>query len=68
MTVKDIRARDQQRVRDLRDKGYTVEIIWEKVWQTLITQQPEIKVYLAQHRTYTHFKKYLTNIKLFNIP
>ena len=25
-----------------------------------MTQRPEIKVYLAQHRTYTHFKKYLT--------
>ena len=59
MTVKDIRDRDQQRVRDLQDKGYTVEIIWEKDWQALINQQPEIKVYLKQHRTYTHFKKYL---------
>ena len=28
MTVKDIRARD--RVQDLQDKGYTVEIIWGK--------------------------------------
>ena len=59
MTVKDIRDRDQQRVRDLQDKGYTVEIIWEKDWQALINQRPEIKVYLKQHRTYTHFKKYL---------
>ena len=59
MTVKDIRARDQQRVRDLQDKGYTVEIIWEKDWQALINQRPEIKVYLKQHRTHTHFKKYL---------
>ena len=59
MTVKDIRDRDQQRVRDLQDKGYTVEIIWEKDWQALINQRPEIKVYLQQHRTYTHFKKYL---------
>ena len=50
MTVKDIRARDQQRVRDLQDKGYTVEIIWEKDWQTLITQQPEIKTYLILFR------------------
>ena len=30
MTVKDIRARNQQRVQDLQDKGHTVEIIWEK--------------------------------------
>ena len=59
MTVKDICTRDQQRVRDLRDKGYTVEIIWEKYWQALVTQQPEIKAYLKQHHTYTHFKKYL---------
>ena len=59
MTVKDIRARDQQHVRDLRDKGYTIEIIWEKDWQALVTQLPEIKVYLAQHHTYTHFIKYL---------
>ena len=32
MTVKDIHSQDQQRVRDLQDKGYTVEIIWEKHW------------------------------------
>ena len=55
MTVKDIRARDQQRVQDLQDKGYTIEIIWEKDWQALITQQPKIKTYLSKHRTFTHF-------------
>ena len=60
MTVKDIRTRDHQRVQNLQDKGYNVEIIWEKDWQALLTQQPEIKVFLAQHRTFTHFKKYLT--------
>ena len=60
MTVKDIRARDQQCVRDFRDKGYTVEIICEKDWQALVTQRPEIKAYLKQHRTCTHFKKYLS--------
>ena len=60
MTVKDIRARDHQRVQDIQDKGYTIEIIWGKDWQALLTQRPEIKDYLAQHRTYTHFKKYLT--------
>ena len=43
----------------MQDKGYTVEIIWEKDWQALVTQQPEIKACLKQHRTYTHFKKYL---------
>ena len=60
LTVKDIRARDQHRVQDLRDKGYNVEIMWEKDWQALLTQRPEIKTYLAQHRTFTHFKKYLS--------
>ena len=44
----------------MQDQGYNVEIIWEKDWQTLLTQWPEIKAYLAQHHTYTRFKKYLT--------
>ena len=60
LTVKDIHARDHQRVQDLRDKGYNVEIMWEKDWQALLSQLPEIKTYLAQHRTLTHFKKYLS--------
>ena len=59
MTVMDIHARDQQRVLDLQDKGYIIEIIWEKDWQALVNQRPEIKAYISQHRTYTHFKKYL---------
>ena len=59
MTVEDIHARDQQCVRHLQSKGYTIEIIWEKDWQALVTQRPEIKAYLKQHHTYTHFKKYL---------
>ena len=59
MTVKDIHARDQQCVRDLQDKGYTIEIIREKDWQALVSQRPEIKAYLKQHCTYPHFKKYL---------
>ena len=33
--------------------------MWEKDWQALLTR-PEIKDYLAQHRTYTHLKKCLT--------
>ena len=33
--------------------------MWEKDWQALLSQRPEIKNYLAQHRTFTHFKKYL---------
>ena len=66
MTVKDICTRDHQCIQDLQDKGYTIEIIWEKDWQALLTQRPEIKDYLAKHCTYTHFKKYLKT-KLFNI-
>ena len=58
MTVKDIRARDHQCVQDLQDKGYTIEIIWEKDWEALVTQQPEIKAYISQRHTFTHFKKY----------
>ena len=54
MTVKDIRARDHQRVQDLQDKGYNVEIIWEKDWQALLTQRQEIKNYLAQSTSYLH--------------
>ena len=64
MTVKDIRTRDQQCVRDLQDKGHTVEMIWEKDWEALVTQCPEIKAYISQHRTYTHFKKYLNQDKI----
>ena len=60
MTVTDICTRDHQRIQDLQDNGYNVKIIWEKDWQALLTQRPEIKDYLAKHRTFTHFKKYLT--------
>ena len=59
ISVKDIRAQDHHCVQDLQDEGYTVAIIWEKDWDALLTQQPEIKTYISQHRTYTHFKKYL---------
>ena len=44
----------------MQDHGHNVQIIWEKDWQTLLTQRPEIRVYLGQHRTCTHFKKYLS--------
>ena len=67
MTVEDIRARDQKHMQDLRDKGNYVEIMWEKDWQVLLTQRPEIKTYLAQHHTFTHFKSICPKIKLFNI-
>ena len=59
MTVKNICAWDHQHVQDLQDQDYTVEIIWQKVWQSLLTHQPDIKSYLSQHCTYAHFKKYL---------
>ena len=59
MTVKDIRAEInsvyeicETRVTPLKSSG-------KKDWQALVTQQPEIKAYLKQHHTYTHFKKYL---------
>ena len=59
MTIKDIRTQDQQHVRDLQCKDHTVEIIWEKDWQALVTLRPEIEAYLSQHCTCTHFRKYL---------
>ena len=34
--------------------------MWGKDSQALLTQRPEIKTYLAQHCTFTHFKKYLS--------
>ena len=43
----------------MQDKGYTVEIIREKDWEALVTQRPEIEAYISQHRSYTHFQKYL---------
>ena len=55
---------NQQCVQDLQDKGYTIEIIWEKDLQALVTQQPEIETYLKQHCTYTHFKKYLNQTQI----
>ena len=38
MSVKDIHTRDHQRVPDLQNQGYNLEIIWEKDWQALLTQ------------------------------
>ena len=32
MTVKEIRDYDCERLRYFRDKGYAVEIIWEREW------------------------------------
>ena len=64
MSMRNIHARDHQRVQDLQDQCYNVEIIWGKDWQALLTQWPEIKAYLAQHRTYTHFKRYLAQAQI----
>ena len=60
MTVKEIRDYDRERVQYLRDHVYNVEIMWEKDWENLLKQRPEIKSYLSLHRTCTHFQKYLT--------
>ena len=60
MSVRNICTRDHQCVQDLQDQGYNVDVIWEKDWQAVLTQQPEIKACLAKHRTYTHFRKCLT--------
>ena len=43
-----------------RTGGYNVEIIWESNWNTLVENRPEIKTYISQLRTFTHFKKTLT--------
>ena len=52
----------------MQDKGYTVENIWEKDWQALVTQCPEIKAYLAQHGKYLNqdqIIQYIQNGHLF---
>ena len=59
MTVKEVQDYDRECVQYLRDHGYNVEIMWDKDWENLLKQRPEIKSYLPQHHTYTHVKKYL---------
>ena len=59
-TVKEIRDYDRQRLQYLQEKGYNVEIIWESNWNTLVESRPEIKTYISQLRTFTHFKKTLS--------
>ena len=44
----------------MQEKGYNVEIIWESNWNTLVESRPEIKTYISQLRTFTHFKKTLS--------
>ena len=59
-TVKKIRDYDCQCLQYLQDRGYNVEIIWESNWNALVENRPEIKTYISQPRTFTHFKKTLT--------
>ena len=59
-TVKEIRDYDRQRLQYIQDRGYNVEIIWESNWNSLVESRPEIKTYISQLRTFTHFKKTLT--------
>ena len=37
-----------------------VVIIWESNWNKLAESRPEIKTYISQLRTFTHFKKTIT--------
>ena len=59
-TVKEIRDYHCQCLQYIQDRGYNVEIIWESNWNTLVENRPEIKTYISQLRTFTHFKKTLT--------
>ena len=59
-TVKEIRDYDRQRLQYLQEKGYNVEIIWESNWNILVESRPEIKTYISRLRTFTHFKKTLS--------
>ena len=59
-TIKEIRDYDHQRLQYIQDRGYNNEIIWESNWNTLVENRPEIKSYISQLRTFTHFKKTLT--------
>ena len=59
-TVKEIRDYDRLRLQYIQDRGYNVEIIWESNWNTLVENRPEIKTYISQLRTFTPFKKTLT--------
>ena len=59
MTVKEIRDYDLERLRYFRDKGYAVEIIWERDWNALVNQRPEIKAYLSKQCAFTHWEKWL---------
>ena len=59
-TMKEIRDYDRQHLQYIQDRGYNVEIIWESNWNTLVENCPEIKTYISQLRTFTHFKNTLT--------
>ena len=51
---------DHQHLQYIQDRGYNIGIIWESNWNTLVENRPEIKTYISQLRTFTHFKKTLT--------
>ena len=55
-TVKEIRDYDRQCLQYIQDRGYNVEIVWDSNWNTLVENRPEIKTYILQLRTFTHFK------------
>ena len=50
---KDIRTRVHQRVHNLQEQGYNVEIIWEKDWQALLTQRPDKVLSVATSHLYS---------------
>ena len=58
--MKEIRDYDHQHLQYIQDRGYNVEIIWESNWNTLVENRPEIKTYISQLRTFTHFINTLT--------
>ena len=59
-TMEEIRDYDRQRLQYIQDRGYNVEIIWESNWNTFVESRPEIKTYISQLHTLTHFKNTLT--------
>ena len=58
--MKEVRDYDHQHLQYLQGRGYNVEIIWESNWNTFVENRPEIKTYISQICTSTHFKKILT--------
>ena len=65
-TIKEVREYDREKLECLEGKGYTVEIIWEHQWRTLVDLRPEIKAYLCSQRCTTHWDKYLSKEEIIN--